>query len=550
MKRIAYISLLVGLVLVSCNDFLELEPIGTETQATFYETVENAIYAVNACYDNIGQTEGPGPNGQWFSHNYIGFIGDMCTSDCEKGSTETDFSSLYDFFEWRAKPNDGVLFSLWGVAFDGIARCNEVLYRLESSSLEESLRTRLQGEVLFIRGYWYLKLAMIFGGVPLFTEPVTPSQFGVVQRGTYHETFLRVTEDLAEASSKLPEKSSYGASDLGRITKGAARALLAKAYMYQIGMDAENSEVTWDDVYQQTNAIVQSGEYALVSNYSTIFEMEGENNIESIWELQMTEGTSASSPVKTGTNINQFCGNRKDWGWGFFNPTQDLVDAYGGDDPRLTCVVYGPEFNNGIIHGNIPEYDLAQQGSPYLNRKVALEPGVRPSISKSAGYNWRMIRYAEVVLTHAEALYHKGDEGGARQYLEMIRERARNSTFCKGYLEGSLDYVATGYSGNVPEVTASGQDLLDAILNERRLELALESHRFWDLVRTGKYLDNLDVKKATSVTTDGTFRYANVDLRGNCLQHCIDGPNGNKVPLMPIPIDEVQSWGLTQNPNY
>lgn len=549
MKRTIYITFLVSLILGGCNSFLEVDPMGTETQATFYETPENAIYAVNACYDNIGVTEGPGPNGGWFQHNYIGFIGDMCTADCEKGSTESDYNSLYDFFEWRAKPNDGVLFAYWGNAYDGIARCNEVIYRLGSSTLDEALRNRLEGEALFIRAFWYLKLTMVFGGTPVFTEPVKPSEFGTTQRASYHEMYVRVTEDLKSAIDKLPKKSEYSSSDLGRITKGAARALLAKAYMYQIGMDAE-STTTWDDVYTQTNAIVQSDEYALVSNFATIFEFEGENSSESVWELQMTEGSNANPPYKTGSNVNQFCGNRKDWGWGFFNPSQVLVDAFGEGDPRLSCTVYGPTFNDGIVQGQKPEYDLAQQCSPYLSRKVALAPGERPTLSTSSGYNWRMIRYAEVLLMHAEALYHKGDEGGARTYLEMIRSRARNSTFARGYIEGELSYTPTGFSANVPAVTASGSGLLDAIINERRLELAIEGMRFWDLVRTGKYLDDLDLKKETSQTNDGIYRYTNVDIKANCLSHCIDGPDGHKIPLMPIPIDEVQSWGLEQNPNY
>ncbi|MGQ8335526.1 RagB/SusD family nutrient uptake outer membrane protein [Sunxiuqinia sp. A32] len=539
------IVLLVSILFAGCDSFLDVNPIGNETQVNFFETPENAIYAVTACYDPIGLDEGEG-----FSHNYLGMIADMCTSDSDKGSTETDFTSLIEFFEWRKNPSDGVLRTFYGLPYNGIARCNEVLKRLSVSSLEEKLRTRLQGEVLFIRGYWYYKLVILFGGVPVFTEPVSPSDFGVKERNTYHETFMQVIDDLKSSIELLPEKSGYDASDLGRITKGAARALLARVYMYQIGMDAENSDTNWDDVYTQTNAVIQSGEYSLVSNYATIFEMDGENSSESIWELQMTEGTSETPPQKTGTNINQFCGNRKDWGWGFFNPTQELVESFDDDDPRLSCVIYGPSYNNGVVHGRIPDYDLTQQCSPYLSRKVALEPAQRPAISKSSGYNWRMIRYAEVLLTQAEALYHKGDESGARQYLEMVRARARNSTFCKGYVEGSLDYTPTGFTGNLPEVTASGAALLDAILKERRLEFAMESHRFFDLVRTGRYLDDLDVKKATSVTNSGAYRYANVDLRANCLSHSIDGPDGHKIPLLPIPYDEVQSWSLEQNPNY
>ena len=550
MKKLVYIFLVFGVLLSSCNDFLEIDPIARETEESFFETPENAIYAVNACYDIIGMTEGPGPDGQWLSHNYEFFFGDFLSDDAEKGSKEADFQELQEMIEWRVTSGSGVLESLWIKCYDGIYRTNSVLKQLASSSLDEALKTRLEGEAYFIRGYFYFYLVKVYGGVPLLTEPLTPSEFGTLQRASYHETFEQAIADFKAAIDRLPEKSGYDSSEKGRATKGAARTYLARTLMYQIGMDSE-SATSWDDVFQQTSAVISSNEYQLVSNYATIFEMEGENNNESIFELQMLEGTTDNAPQKTGTNFNQFQGNRKDWGWGFNNPSGNLFASFETNDPRLSSTVYGATFNNGIIHGIKQEYDFTEQMSPYLNRKAALEPAFRPSISKSSAANVRKARYAEVLLMHAEAAYHKGDEGTARQMLEMIRDRARNSTFAKGYTEGSLDYTPTGFSNNLPEINSSGQDLLNDIWHERRVELAMEAHRFWDLVRTGRYLDALDTKKNTFKTSDGTaFRYENIDLRGNCLEKSIDGPNGNKVPLMPIPLREVEDWDLAQNNGY
>ena len=550
MKKLVYIFLVFGVLLSSCNNFLEIDPIARETEESFFETPENAIYAVNACYDIIGMTEGPGPDGQWLSHNYEFFFGDFLSDDAEKGSKEADFQELQEMIEWRVTSGSGVLESLWIKCYDGIYRTNSVLKQLASSSLDEALKTRLEGEAYFIRGYFYFYLVKVYGGVPLFTEPLTPSEFGTLQRASYHETFEQAIADFKAAIDRLPEKSGYDSSEKGRATKGAARTYLARTLMYQIGMDSE-SATSWDDVFQQTSAVISSNEYQLVSNYATIFEMEGENNNESIFELQMLEGTTDNAPQKTGTNFNQFQGNRKDWGWGFNNPSENLFASFETNDPRLSSTVYGATFNNGIIHGIKQEYDFTEQMSPYLNRKAALEPAFRPSISKSSAANVRKARYAEVLLMHAEAAYHKGDEGTARQMLEMIRDRARNSTFAKGYTEGSLDYTPTGFSNNLPEINSSGQDLLNDIWHERRVELAMEAHRFWDLVRTGRYLDALDTKKNTFKTSDGTaFRYENIDLRANCLEKSIDGPNGNKVPLMPIPLREVEDWDLAQNNGY
>ena len=550
MKKLIYIFFAFGLMLASCEDFLEVNPIAQETEESFFNTPENAIYAVNACYDIIGMTEGPGPDGQWLSHNYDFFFGDFLSDDAEKGSKEADFQELQEMIEWRVTSGSGVLESLWIKCYDGIYRCNSVLKQLTNSELDEALKTRLEGEAHFVRGYFYAYLVKVYGGVPVFTEPLTPEEFGTIQRATYHETFEQAVADFKIAVDKLPEKSGYDASDLGRATKGAARAFLARTLMYQIGMDAEAS-VSWEDVYAQTSAIINSGEYQLVSNYATIFEMEGENNSESIFELQFVEGTTGDAPEKTGTNFHQFQGNRTDWGWGFNNPSVNLYEAFEANDPRLSCTAYGADINEGIVHGVKREYDFTEQMTPFLNRKAAMEPAYRPSIGKSSPGNVRKARYAEVLLTHAEAAFHTSKEGEAKEMLNMIRERARNSSYAKGWTEGSADYTPTGFSGNLPDISASGQDLLEAIWQERRVELAMEAHRFWDLVRTGRYLDALDLKKETFKTSDGTaLRYENIDLRGNCLEKCIDGASGNKVPLLPIPLREVEDWGITQNVGY
>ncbi len=551
MKKLYTIWLLGLTVMISsCSDFLEVDPIAAETESNFFDTPENAVYAVNACYDLIGMTEGPGPDDQWLTHNYEWFFGDLLSDDSEKGSTEADFTEIQDIVEWRTTTDNPIIVSLWIKCYDGIYRANNVLFQLENSELDEDLLNRLKGEASFIRGYFYFYLVKVFGGVPVFTTPVTPDQFGKIERATYHEAFEQVISDFKAAVELLPERSAYDATDLGRATKGAARTFLARALMYQIGMDAQ-STATWQDVYDQTNAVIASNEYSLVSNYATIFEMEGENNSESIFELQMEVGSTGTAPGKTGTNSNQFQGNRMDWGWGFNNPTINLFEAFEEGDPRLSCSLYGESINGGVVHGVAQEFDLSQQMTPYLNRKAALEPGYRPSNSTSSPANIRKARYSEVLLMQAEASYHLNDVATARLMLNEVRERARISTYPKGAVEGELTYMPTGFSGNLPDITSAGQELLQDIYHERRVELAVEGFRFWDLVRTGQYLDVLDIKKETFTVSDGSaLRYESVDLRGNCLAKCIDGPNGNKVPLLPIPLSEVQDWGLQQNNGY
>lgn len=552
MKKMKYIiPFFLGMVAMGCSDFLEVDPINTQSEANFFNEPENAILAVNGCYDLIGTSEGPGPDGNWMAHNYEFFFGDMLSDDSEKGSTEGDFSAIQEMILWDAKANNGVLESVWIKCYDGISRCNTALERLGSSTLDEKLRDRLMGEVYFIRGYWNFYLSRVFGGVPVFTSSVKPSQFGSTSRATLHETYLQVESDFKAAIQRLPKRSGYSSVDMGRATEGAARLYLSRLYMYMIGTDIENTTIGWQQVYDQTKAIIESGEYRLVANYATIWEPMGENNAESIFELQMLEGSSSNAPRKTGENINQFTANRKDWGWGFNNPTNDLFDTFEDQDPRLSVTVYGESYNSGIMGGKKWEYDLTEQMTPYLSRKFALMPGERPNLTKSSSYNWRLARYAEVLLNHAEAAYHLNRQGEARDMINLIRERARTSTYARGFNEGSLDFPLTGYTNNLPAVTVSGEALLQAIYHERRVELATESLRYWDLVRTGRYLQALQKKKDTFMNSTGTtLRYQNFDLVGNCNDRSIDGPNGNKVPLLPIPMREVIDWSLKQNKGY
>ncbi|PWD99529.1 RagB/SusD family nutrient uptake outer membrane protein [Marinilabilia rubra] len=549
MKNI--VPFLLGFLIMGCSDFLEVDPINTQSEENFFDEPENAILAVNGCYDIVGMTEGPGPDGNWMTHNYEFFWGDICSDDAEKGSQPSDFQDITDLATWDAKPENGPANALWIKIYDGMSRCNTALTQLKSSPLEDELRQRLMGEVYFLRGYLTFYGARVFGGIPVFTENVTPSDFGAVERATLHETFLQIESDFEAAIGFLPYKGEYGAENMGRATKGAARHYLARLYMYMIGTDAENSEIGWQDVYDQTNAIIQSGEYELVANYATIFEPEGENNAESIFELQMLEGSVENAPEKTGSNFSQFQANRLDWGWGFNNPTVDLFEAFEDGDPRLSCTVYGPSYNEGIMGGQKWDYDLSEQMTPYLNRKAALMPGERPSISKSSSTNIRKARYAETMLNHAEASYHLGNEAEARNMVNMIRERARNSTYARGFTEGSLDYILTGFADNLPDVEASGDQLLQAIYHERRVELAMEGLRFWDLVRTNRYLDVLEKIRTTFMDAEGNnLRYENINLEANAQSHSITGPNGTVVPLAPIPLREVADWGIDQNPNY
>ena len=421
----------------------------------------------------------------------------------------------------------------------------------------------MKGEALFLRGYFFLELVKVFGSVPLPTDIIYPNEFNEVKQESVHDGYILAASDIRKAIALLPEKSQYSVEDLGRATKGAAQAMLARLYLLQVGMDKDAGETLWDSVYFYTNNVIVSGEYALAANYATIFEPEGENNVESIFEIQYGESASlnqdvGASPSAIGNTMQIRCGIRGaeneglPGGWGYFQPTQLLVDEFEDGDPRLSSCVYGPNYNSGIVYGIQRNYNLSQMQSEYYNRKLAIDPVLEAealSLAPSNGArNVRVMRYADVLLMHAEAAYHLGKTGEAQNDLEQVRERARNSTYCKGYNDGGRNYVPVNNTTILPNVTATGADLLNAIWHERAVELALESHRYWDLVRTGRYLERLDVIKATSKDPLATeLRFANMDIRANCESRCIEGPRGKKdIPIFPLPGVEAIQWNLTQ----
>ena len=550
-----------AILVTSCNDnYLDVKPSALRTGDNFISNDENATMAVNAIYNSLAS------HNRWSEgtlESSAFYISEILADYSEMGSHKGDYDDLERMQEWRPQTDEIILYGIWKRSYEGIYRADYVLGGLPDSPVDSNLKSRLMGEAYFLKGMNVFRLVKVFGNVPLSSGFIKPSDYGKVPQKTMHEGFEFAADNFSQAAARLPYKSDYSASDLGRATKGAAQAMLARLYMLEAGMDKDAPTTAWDSVYHYTNLVIASGQYDLTPNYAEIHEPEGENNIESIFEIQYGSSASVniglgSSPSAVG-NTNQIrCGIRSaeneglPGGWGYYQPTQLLVDEYEPQDPRLSCVVYGPNFNNGVVYGVQRNYNLSDMQSEYYNRRLAIDPlteaaALMTSASNSSR-NVMVMRYANVLLMNAEASYYLGKTGEALEKLEMVRARARNSTYCKGYKLGSENYAPTGFSGNLPQVTATGEDLLHAIWHERSVELALEDMRYWDLVRTGRYLDRLDVMKNTSKDPMATeLRFANIDLRANCEARCIEGPRGIKdIPLFPLPGTEATKWNLKQ----
>ncbi|MDU1890389.1 MAG: RagB/SusD family nutrient uptake outer membrane protein [Dysgonomonas sp.] len=510
------------LLICGCSNFLDQPILGENVDTpAYYDDEDNANMAVIACYDAL-QYDDDISSYQWM-------FADVASDDAWKGGGgEAESPYIQDMKDWVALPTNIWVKAVWQSYYMAIFRSNTVIQRMEGVTFSEDLKKQYIAEAKFVRAYSYLILVKLFGDVPLFTEPVKTDDIGTAQRAPFEDVIAQIKKDFSEAAAELP--GSWPADQVGRATSGAAKGFEARTIMYAIGMF--KTETSWQRVYDLTDEIVKSGNYSLYPNYAEIFEDEGENCSESLFEIQhkttysgwTTENEGANSPIVV---ANRGTDDNPSWGWGYNCPTQDLVDEFESQDPRLYTTVHGrgiTDYVYGIKH------DVAT--FPYLTgycaRKLATDPALRGPNQSDYPNNLRMLRYADILLMRAEAAYHLSKEDIARQSVNQVRTRARQSTYPKGYNAGTNTYVQTGFIGNLPDITVSGDALLTAIKHERRVELAMEMLRYWDQVRWGEYRASLSPK-----------------VQANYDRHLLRG-----VPVLPIPNDEVVAWGLEQNPNY
>lgn len=526
-----------------CKKFLDKDPLGATTQSNLFNDPTNAVQAVNAIYDVASWDQGPKFGvGDYVPQTYEWMFGDVMSDDAAKGSNPTDFTPLLELKTWTVTSGNGPISSLWVHSFTGIARANTVINNIDAGTIDAALKTRLKGEALFLRGYFYFNLVKTFGGVPLFEQAVLPTQAASVTRASIADTYAFVEKDLKAAAAALPEKGAYAAADLGRATKGAANGYLARAIMYQLGTDNTNKH-TWQEVYDLTSTIISSSQYTLLPNYAMIHQAPGENSSESVFEIQFSTSNDGYGPISIGTTSNVFQNNRtaaKDasgmtipgtgWGYGFNNPTASLVGEFEANDPRLLVTVYK---NGDSVLGLPMVIDPGFNDTGYMDRKVAI---LQPVNNQSGPQNIRKMRYADILLMKAEAAAQLNKNSEAVTLVNMVRARARNSTKPPGTVLGTLTYdPANTPAGTLPDISAglAGPDLLKAIYHERRVELAEESLRFWDLIRTGRY-----------------FGVLPADVASRAMSHSITTGVVNPIPLLPIELNDAQVWKLPQNPGY
>lgn len=399
-----WLCLLLAVVTAGCQDFIATEPRGQIPTEDFFVTEEHAVQATNATYSILRD---------WAVHvfSWVG-VTDIASDDATKGSVPADAGFLLDVDNLLFDPGNIAFSTVWDGYYLGVFRANTAILNIPQVTGDEAVKARLVGENKFLRAYFYFFLVRGFGGVPLITEPLSPSEF-MQPRSSPEQVYALITQDLQDAIAVLPEKNEYPSADLGRATKGSARALLAQVHLYQA--DYENA-------YGRAMEVIQSGRYSPFSDYAQIFAPAGQNSSESLFEVQavaLEQGGGANGGYSTIQGVR----GTPNLGWGFNTPSNELEAAYEPGDPRLQATIMYPweqlpDGSDFVVHLN------PSMPNNRYNQKV-VSPVVNPGGADNSGVNIRRIRYADVLLIAAEAAYRTNRIGEAQAYLNEVRARAR-----------------------------------------------------------------------------------------------------------------------------
>ena len=473
---------------VSCSDeFVNRDAVYSIDSENYFNSKSDYDKALVAAYDLL-------------QSSYVNVILGEIASDntLAGGESQTDVIGFQQIDDMIHTPVNSNLRDIWDWMFAGVNRANYILEFKDKTDFVG--KNQIIGEARFLRAYYHFELVKWFGGIPMKGDVrFKVGDEKTIARSSVTEVYASIEADLIYAAANLAAVPSQK----GRATKGAALALLGKAYLYQKNFSKAATTL---------ESLIVSGNYSLVADYNSIFEADGENGPESVFEVQYTDIEGAGFgclQCSEGNVAVGFSGPRNytgplfTSGFSFNIPTAKIVNAFEVGDNRKAVAILDM---NTWIAATGATYGAGYENTGYFNRKYI----PRKRSATAAGdlnltnpNNYRSIRYADVLLMAAEAFNRGGiDDSKARGYLNQVRRRAF----------GDLNH----------DISASGAALTDFIYNERRVELVGEGHRFFDLVRTGKAAQE------------------------------ITGFTAGKNELFPIPIEEIQfaNGNWEQNPGY
>lgn len=475
MKKIIILLGFLGFVATSCEDELTIFPEDSLSVPTFYQTEEDFTQAINATYQPL----------RLMYNRSKPFLTEM-SSDNTYFARNTAFGATEqqeDIADHAIPTDDGITANVhvrdvYRQEYQIIARANQILIAIDEAEFDETAKANIKGQALFLRAFAYFDLVQLHGSVPMHLEPVVDREGAALPLSSEDVLYAQIVADAQGAIALLPPKSGQ---ELGRATSGAAQTLLANVHIVL---------QEWAAAEALLEAVVNSGEYMLMPNYEDAFSgnSDNKNNMESVFEVQYREGadglqgffmyefiprpfeadevaalfgTSDAQPINgEGNNI----------------PTPDIIAAYEDGDLRedgsIMYVTASESFWNDGVYPIIKKY---------------VEPH---ALHRNHGINFPVYRYAEVLLFLAEALQEQGKDGEAITYLNQVRTRAG--------------------------LGAHAGDLGEAIFNERRVELAFENKRWFDLVRTGRAVDVMTTFGNSVFANPNDYYYpVGVEPRGN-----------------------------------
>ncbi|WP_313374474.1 RagB/SusD family nutrient uptake outer membrane protein [Chishuiella sp.] len=469
---IASALLMVGVFTSCTDDFLNVdseENVAIDDQETQSpEKYVNGVYGMFTDWD--------------FAFSWLG-VTEMISDNADKGSSTTDNGGdKRDLDMLLHNSTSGSIEAMWTRFYKTIGRASySIKYTTESTTITDAEKARLTGEAKFLRALSYFYLVRMFGDV-VIQDLEDASTYSV--RQPKEDVYAYIEADLLDAIEKLPLKSEYASKDLGRATKGAAQGLLAKVYLY---------EQKYQQAYDMATTVVNSGQYDLESDYATTWRVETENGKESLFEIQ-ARGDAIAHGVKQYSQTQGARGTGG-WGWGFNVPSQNLLNAFNAEGDKVrrdaTIIFRGETLYDGrVISESV--------GNPMYNEKAYSSANLGAAETDK---NVRIIRFSEILLIQAEAANEIGQD--ALTPLNRVRNRVELASV----------------SG------LSQDDLRLKIWNERRLELAFEHDRWFDLIRTGQAKEMMALDGKTFIT--------------------------GKHELFPIPNKQIiQTPTMLQNPNW
>lgn len=600
MKKIAIAMVMTILMTISfsCSeDFLNKEPMGVTSENVFYNA-KGIDALLTGTYSMIRGsalwTVSWGASIQNWTY------GSAASDDAYKGSEVTDQVPVNDIERWEVTPTNGYPADKWRLCIGmGVDRANKTIKvinkTLEDGTITQNQATMYLAEARFLRAFFYFEARLVFGDyVPLLDE-TTPDPKAVSNVNAEGAVLKFITDDLKFAADNLPETQAQ----VGRPTKYAAMALAARAYL---------QDLKYTDAKPLLDAIIASGKYSLMDKFIQNFEIETNNNKESIFEIQANvNDINESLNAEMGIGLNWPHGGDIGMCCGFHQPSQNLVNAYKVDasglplfdtfnntdfkndagigseatfipddvtpvDPRLDFTVSrrGIPYKDWGVNRGASWVRKQSEGGPYLPAsKPFFKKSQRYSLSTTTGWqtginanNYRYIRYSHVLLWRAEVAAFEGDLAQAKDLVNMIRERASNdmvmgkvkkfelpTSFYPWGAEGDVDFTqpAANYKIGLYAAFANKDDAMEAVQWEQRLEFATEGMRFFDLRRWDKLPNKIGGKSMAQVLND--FAAADLRVRAAFMKGATFDERDKFQPIPQSQLD-LQPGVLEQRPEY